>query len=102
MSVYDTNSSQLLSYQRNAPAAFRWSNDIKVNTASLTPSGWQSQPATLSIFHAEQNCQLGARGLREILVRLPIVAFGVGEPGVTSFLFRGQWACEGKVLLMIC
>lgn len=74
---------------------------IEVNTASISPQPISKQPATISVFTEKEIHSLGARNLMEILEHIPGTSFGVDVFGVTSLVFRGHWAHEGKVKLLI-
>lgn len=75
--------------------------DIKVDTVSVLKSPWRYQPGTMTLLTADDLKALGARNLMEALEFVPGTSFGVDVLGVISLSFRGQWAHEGKVLLLL-
>ena len=75
--------------------------DIRVSTASVMESPWIRQPASISVFDFTTIDNTPARYLEDILEWVPGTSMGVDVFGVTSLNFRGHWAHEGKVLLLV-
>ncbi|MHB8419221.1 MAG: TonB-dependent receptor plug domain-containing protein [Myxococcales bacterium] len=62
----------------------------------------QETPGVVTIVTREEILSSGARDLLDVLQLVPgFSAVGVDVEGVTDFGFRGIWAHEGKILLMI-
>ncbi len=62
----------------------------------------QETPGVVTIVTREEILASGARDLIDVLQLVPgFSAVGVDVEGVTDFGFRGIWAHEGKILLMI-
>lgn len=74
---------------------------VNIDTASVFETSWHKQPATVSLLTASELRSLGARNLMEALEFVPGVSFAVDVYGVIGIAFRGQWAHEGKVLLLL-
>ncbi len=74
---------------------------VRIDTATVFETSLRNQPATITLLTARQLKKLGARNLMEALEFVPGVSFGVDVFGVIGLEFRGQWAHEGKVLLLL-
>ena len=75
--------------------------DVSVDTVTVAKGPLRRQPATVTLLTADDLKSLGARNLMEALEFVPGTSFGVDVFGVISINFRGQWAHEGKVLLLL-
>jgi len=73
---------------------------VRIDTATVFATAFRNQPATVTLLTNRQLSALGARNLMEALEFVPGVSFGVDVFGVIGLEFRGQWAHEGKVLLL--
>jgi len=74
---------------------------VRIDTATVFETSLRNQPATITLLTAQQLSAMGARNLMEALEFVPGVSFGVDVFGVIGLEFRGQWAHEGKVLLLL-
>lgn len=74
---------------------------MKVSVASLKELSPNESPGIISIISQEEISQSGARDLMEILETVPGFDFGCDVEGVVGLGVRGNWAHEGKILLLI-
>jgi outer membrane receptor for ferrienterochelin and colicin len=74
--------------------------DVKVSVASNKEQTPRSSPGIVTVITAEEIADSGARDLSDILLLVPGFTFGVDVLGVTSIGIRGNWAQEGKALLL--
>jgi len=75
--------------------------DLKVSTASVLDAPWVRQPASITVFDSSSIDGAPARYLDDILEWVPGTSAGIDVFGVTSLNFRGHWAHEGKILLLV-
>jgi len=75
--------------------------NIKVDVASNRAKPVREQPGIISVITEDEIKRSGARNLQELLKFVP--GFGSGSEILSSFgpTFRGIWALEGKVLLIV-
>ena len=71
-----------------------------VEVATAKPMALRRSPAILSLITAEEIERSGARDLMDILNTVPGFDFGLDVEGVVGIGVRGNWANEGKVLLL--
>ncbi len=71
---------------------------VATGAKSLTP---RESPGIVSVITEEEIRSSGARDLIDILYRVPGFAFGTDVEGVENVGFRGNWAHEGKMLLLL-
>lgn len=74
---------------------------VEVDTATVAKAPFRRQPATITVMTEEDIRALGARYLSDVLEFIPGFSQGVDVFGVTSLIFRGHWAHEGKVAFFI-
>ena len=74
---------------------------IKIDIASIKSRPIREQPGIVSVIQAGEIREMGARDLTDILQLVP--GFGLGEDvnGVIGPSFRGLWAYEGKLQLIV-
>ncbi len=72
-----------------------------LQVASKKPMGRKEIPGTVTIIKRDEIRNAGARDMIDVLNLVPGFAFAVDVQGVTSLGNRGNWADEGKVLVMI-
>jgi len=75
--------------------------DEVVTVASIKPLTLRESPGIVTRITAEQIQHSGARDLIDVLRLVPGFDFGVDVQGVVGVGMRGNWANEGKVLLLI-
>jgi outer membrane cobalamin receptor len=74
---------------------------MKTTVASKTALTPRETPGIISIISNEEIKNMGARDLIDVLRTIPGINFGYDDAGVISIQMRGNWANEGKVLLII-
>lgn len=75
--------------------------DVKISVASVKELNQRESPGILTVITEEEIKNSGARDLMDVLRLVPGFDFGVDVEGVIGVGVRGNWAHEGKVLLMI-
>lgn len=74
---------------------------IKVEVASLKQMSTQESPSIVTLLTHEEIINSGARDVIDVLRMIPGIDFGMDTEGITGIFMRGNWAHEGKVLLML-
>jgi outer membrane cobalamin receptor len=74
---------------------------IRVTSASRRPELLTEASGILTVISRKEIERSGARDLMEILETVPGIHFGNDISGLIGIGFRGVWANEGKVLLLI-
>jgi outer membrane cobalamin receptor len=72
-----------------------------IGVASKKPLSLRKSPSIISLITREEIYRSGARDLIDVLRLVPGFDFGVDVQGVVSIGIRGNWAHEGKVLLLL-
>jgi outer membrane receptor for ferrienterochelin and colicin len=72
-----------------------------IGVASKKPLSGRESPSIVSLVTQEEIRNSGARDLIDILNMIPGVDFGVDVEGIVGIGMRGNWAHEGKVLLLL-
>ena len=75
--------------------------DAQIDVASKKPQTTRETPGIVTVITREEIVASGARDLLDLLVMVPGFAPGVDVEGVVDLGVRGQWAHEGKMLLLI-
>jgi outer membrane receptor for ferrienterochelin and colicin len=75
--------------------------DVKVIVASKKEATLREAPGIITVVTAEEIAHSGARDLIDVLRLVPGYDFGVQLSNLVGVAIRGQWAMEGKVLLLI-
>ncbi len=96
--------------ENNSPAAtdttpfYRMSLEelmnVTITVASQSPMTSRESPGIVTIITADEIAKLGVRDLMQLLQQVPGFDFGVDVEGVIGLGVRGNWAHEGKVLLL--
>ena len=75
--------------------------EVKIDIASIKSRPVREQPGIVSVIQAGEIREMGARDLTDILQLVP--GFGLGQDvnGVVGPSFRGLWAYEGKLQLIV-
>ena len=75
--------------------------EVDIDIASIRSRPVREQPGIFSVIEASEIRETGARDLADILQLVP--GFGLGEDvnGVLGPSFRGLWAYEGKLQLIV-
>lgn len=74
--------------------------EMKVAVASKTAFSTREAPGIVTLITREEIRESGARDLIDVLRLVPGMEFGIDVRGVTSIGIRGNWAHEGKVLIL--
>ena len=61
----------------------------------------EADPSLVSIITADEIALLGVRDLKDLLALVPGFQFAVDVAGVVGVGYRGVWAQEGKILLLL-
>lgn len=72
-----------------------------ISVASRKPLNTRESPSIISLISEDEIQRSGARDLIDVLRLVPGFDFGVDVEGVVGISARGNWAHEGKVLLLI-
>lgn len=75
--------------------------NVDVTIFSVQGLTQRETPGILTVITEEEIVHSGARDLMDILHQVPGFEFGIDQQSVISIGVRGNWAQEGKVLLMI-
>lgn len=75
--------------------------NIQVIGSSNKEMSIRETPGIITVISSEEIQNSGARDLLDVLRMVPGFSFGVDVQGVIGIGIRGNWAHEGKVLLMI-
>src|SRR5258706_15276835 len=74
---------------------------VEVTVASRKALTTRESPGIVTLITEEEIRNSGAQDLMDILRMVPGFDFGVDVEGVVDVSVRGNWAHEGKVLLII-
>lgn len=74
--------------------------DVKVSVATRTETTARTTPGIVTVITAEEIANMGARDLTDVLLQVPGFSLAYDVEGVTSIGVRGNWAEEGKALLL--
>ncbi|MEO0312036.1 MAG: hypothetical protein RIQ89_1693 [Bacteroidota bacterium] len=75
--------------------------NIPVTVASSTALSNRESPGIITTITASEIAAIGANDLIDVLKTIPGFNFGVDVCGVVGLMIRGNWAQEGKVLMII-
>jgi outer membrane receptor for ferrienterochelin and colicin len=75
--------------------------NVKVTVASANELTTRESPGIISVISEEEIKNSGAKDLMEVLKLVPGISFHQDVQGVVGIGLRGNWAHEGKVLLII-
>src|SRR6185436_10159564 len=75
--------------------------NIKISVASVKEMTSRESPGIITLITADDIKNLGARDLMDVLKVVPGFDFGTDVEGVVGIGVRGNWAHEGKILLLI-
>jgi outer membrane cobalamin receptor len=75
--------------------------NVKVEVASRHSQTIQKSPGIVSLITSDEIRNAGARDLIDVLQLLPGFTFAADTEDVVGLAIRGNWAHEGKVLLLI-
>ncbi len=99
---YDLNLEQLMKIKgHDLPTELESLINSLISVASKKPLSTRESPSIVTLVTAEEIKNSGARDLVDVLRLVPGIDFGVDVEGVVGIAIRGNWAHEGKVLLLI-
>jgi outer membrane receptor protein involved in Fe transport len=75
--------------------------NTKIKVGSSVPLTSRESPSILSVITEEEIRNSGARDIIDVLRMVPGVNFSYDVDGVIGISFRGMWANEGKMLIMV-
>ena len=74
---------------------------VKIDIASIKSRPVREQPGIVSVIQAQEIREQGARDLADVLQQVPGFGLGADVNGVIGPSFRGLWAYEGKLQLIV-
>lgn len=102
LNYYDMSLEQLLNIKAHGvPSELEKLINSLISVASKKPLNVRESPSIISLVTAEEIKASGARDLIDVLRLVPGIDFGVDVEGVVGLGVRGNWAHEGKVLLLM-
>lgn len=102
LSFYDMTLEQLLNMKAHGvPSELEKLINSLISVASKKPLNIRESPSIVSLITAEEIKNSGARDLIDVLRLVPGVDFGVDVLGIVGIGMRGNWAHEGKTLLLL-
>jgi len=102
LNYYDMTIEQLLSLKAHGvPSELEKLINSLISVASKKPLNVRESPSIVTLVTAEEIKNSGARDLIDVLRLVPGVDFGVDVQGVVGIGMRGNWAHEGKVLILL-
>ncbi len=102
LDYYDMSLEQLLKIKSHGlPTELEKIINSLISVASKKPLSVRESPSILSLITADEIKASGARDLIDVLRLIPGFDFGVDVLGIAGVGVRGNWAHEGKVLLLI-
>lgn len=102
LSYYDMTLEQLLTLKAHGvPSELEKLINSLISVASKRPLNVRESPSIVSLITAEEIKASGARDLIDVLRLVPGVDFGMDVLGTVGIGMRGNWAHEGKTLLLL-
>jgi outer membrane cobalamin receptor len=102
LSYYDMTIEQLLNLKAHGvPSELEKLINSLISVASKRPLNVRESPSIVSLITAEEIKASGARDLIDVLRLVPGVDFGMDVLGTVGIGMRGNWAHEGKTLVLI-
>ena len=102
LNFYDMTIEQLLSLKAHGvPSELEKLINSLISVASKKPLNVRESPSIVTLVTAEEIKNSGARDLIDVLRLVPGIDFGMDVEGVVGIGMRGNWAHEGKVLLLL-
>ena len=75
--------------------------NMKVSVASAKQTSIKDSPGIITVITRDEITKMGARNLVDVLLTVPGFDFGMDTQGSIGLSVRGNWANEGKVLVMV-
>lgn len=102
LDFYEMSLEQLLKMKAHGvPSELEKIINSLITVASKKPMSTRESPSIVSLITEEEIKKSGARDLIDVLRLVPGIDFGLDVEGVVGIGIRGNWAHEGKVLLLI-
>ncbi|MBC7865886.1 MAG: TonB-dependent receptor plug domain-containing protein [Bacteroidia bacterium] len=102
LSFYDMSIEELKALKAHGvPSELEKIINSLISVASKKPQNVRESPSIVSLVTKEEIRNSGARDLIDVLRLVPGFDFGVDVEGVVGIGVRGNWAHEGKILLLI-
>ncbi|HEX7413290.1 MAG TPA: TonB-dependent receptor plug domain-containing protein, partial [Bacteroidia bacterium] len=102
LNFYDMTIEQLLSLKAHGiPSELEKLINSLISVASKKPLNVRESPSIVTLVTADEIKNSGARDLVDVLRLVPGIDFGMDVEGVVGIGMRGNWAHEGKVLLLL-
>lgn len=102
LNFYDMTLEQLLSLKSHGvPSELEKLINSLISVASKKPLNIRESPSIVTLVTADEIKNSGARDLIDVLRLVPGIDFGIDVEGVVGIGMRGNWAHEGKVLLLL-
>ncbi|MFI5203052.1 MAG: TonB-dependent receptor plug domain-containing protein, partial [Flavobacteriales bacterium] len=99
---YEMSLEQLISLKSHGvPSELEALINSLIAAASKKPLSSRESPSIVSLITAEEIKNSGARDLIDVLRLVPGMDFGMDVEGVVGLGIRGNWAHEGKVLILL-
>ncbi len=99
---YDMSLEQLLKMRAHGvPNELEKLINSLISVASKKPLNTRESPSIISLITADDILKSGARDLIDVLRTIPGLDFGVDVEGAVGVGIRGNWAHEGKMLLLV-
>ena len=99
---YDMSLEQLLNMKAHGiPSELESLINQLISVASKKPLSTRESPSIVSLITEEEIHNSGARDLIDVLRLVPGIDFGMDVYGVVGIAMRGNWAHEGKVLVLL-
>ena len=102
LSYYDMSLEQLLNLKgHDLPTELEKLINSLISVASKKPLNIRESPSIVSLITVDEIKASGARDLIDVLRLVPGIDFGVDVLGVVGIGMRGNWAHEGKTLILL-
>jgi outer membrane receptor for ferrienterochelin and colicin len=102
LDYYDMSLDQLMNLKSHGlPSELEAFVNSLIAVASKKPINLRESPSVTTLITKEEISKSGARDLIDVLRLVPGIDFGVDIEGVIGIGMRGNWANEGKVLVLL-
>ena len=102
LDIYEMTLEQLLTIKAHGvPTELEAIINSLISVASKKPLSTRESPSIVSLITAEEIRTSGARDLIDVLRLVPGIDFAMDVYGVIGIGIRGNWAHEGKVLMLV-
>ena len=102
LDYYDMSLDQLMNLKSHGlPSELEAFVNSLIAVASKKPINLRESPSVTTLITKEEISKSGARDLIDVLRLVPGIDFGVDIEGVIGIGIRGNWANEGKVLVLL-